>query len=194
MKVTADGSMLIVVGDFLNFGEQSGALGLDPKTGRKTSWQPDMSRPVMGVTIWPGDGKTFFVATGGTGGQVQAFRPGGRSERPFWHARVDGDATDVVATTRRVYLVGHYDWVLGEHTICDAPPCEGGAEGDVPNRHASAFDAKTGAHDLDFTAQLNTPQGPYVALIGADHLYIGGDFTKVNGRRQQGFTQFPALR
>ena len=193
MKVTGDGGMLLVAGDFLDFGGRSGLVALDPKTGDATSWQPSMDRPVMGIALWPGDrGKTFFVATGGTGGQVQAFKPG-RSTRPAWVAKVDGDATDVVATTERVYLVGHYDWVLGENTVCGST-CTGGNEGDVPNRHVSAFDASDGAHDLGFTAQLNTPQGPYVALIGAQHLYIGGDFTEVNGKPQPGFVQFAATR
>jgi hypothetical protein len=31
-----------------------------------------------------------------------------------------------------------------------------------------------------------------VALIGAHHLYVGGDFTKVNFEAQPGFAQFPA--
>ncbi|HLF40999.1 MAG TPA: hypothetical protein VI854_05940, partial [Acidimicrobiia bacterium] len=194
LALTADGSMLIAVGDFLDFGGQGGVLVLDPASGQKTSWQPDMDRPVFGVSASPADPKTFYVSTGGTGGQVQAFKGGGKSESPLWYHRVDGDATDVTATAKRVYLVGHYDWVLGKNTVCGAPPCEGGAEGDVPNRHVSAFDTRTGAHDVDFNAQLNTPQGPYVALVGADHLYIGGDFTKVDGHRQQGFVQFPSIR
>ena len=49
-----------------------------------------------------------------------------------------------------------------------------------------------GAHDLGFTAQFNTPQGPWVAAIGAEHLYVGGDFTKVNFDPHPGFVQFPA--
>jgi hypothetical protein len=50
----------------------------------------------------------------------------------------------------------------------------------------------SGAHDVDFAPQLNTPQGPYVAFIGARHLFVGGDFTEVNGRPQPGFVKFPA--
>ena len=45
-----------------------------------------------------------------------------------------------------------------------------------------------------FTAQLNTPQGPYAALIGARSLYVVGDFTEANGMPQPGFVQFMALR
>jgi hypothetical protein len=143
------------------------------------------------VSVWPADGTTFFAAAGGTGGVVDAYRPGGPT-KALWRHRVDGDATDVTATAKRVYLVGHYDYVLGKNTICGSPPCTGGQDGDIVNRHISAFDALTGAHDLDYAPQLNTPQGPYVAHLGHRRLYIGGDFTKVNGKHQPGFVKFPA--
>ena len=190
LAVTAD-SQLIVAGDFLHFGNQGGLLVLDGTTGQPTTWQPNIGRPVYGVAVWPGDGTTFFAAAGGTGGVVDAYRPGG-STKARWRHRVDGDAMDVVATVKRVYLVGHYDYVLGNNTICRTPPCTGGNDGDIVNRHISAFDAKSGAHDLDYAPQLNTPQGPYVAVLGRHHLYVGGDFTQVNGRPQPGFVKFPA--
>jgi hypothetical protein len=131
-----------------------------------------------------------FVAAGGWGGVVEAFRPdsGGK---PLWVHKTDGDAMDVASTVSRVYLVGHYDYVLGKNTTCGSTNCTGGREGDVPNHHISAFDAVTGAHDLSFTAQFNTPQGPEVALVGADALYVGGNFTKVNDLPHPGFVQFP---
>ena len=190
LAVTADGQ-LVVAGDFLHFGGQGGLLVLDGRTGEPTAWQPDIGRPVHGVAIWPGDGTTFFAAAGGTGGGVDAYRPDGPATK-VWRHRVDGDAIDVVATAQRVYLVGHYDYVLGKNTICGSPPCTGGQDGDILNRHISAFDALTDAHDLDWAPQLNTPQGPYVAHLGRKRLYVGGDFTKVNGEHQPGFVMFPA--
>ena len=219
LKVTADGRYVVVGGDFLEFGGRSGLLVVDAATGQMTPWQPAMDRPVFGVAMWPGDNRTFFVSTGGAGGTVQAFRLGetaaapapsdsgsGRRHRrpdrqdakgaaPLWIHRTDGDATDVVATTERVFLVGHYDYVLGTNTVChpSATTCVGGKPGDVPNRHISVFEPTGGAHDIGFTAQLNTPQGPYVALVGARSLNVGGDFTEVNGLPQPGFVQFPAV-
>ena len=80
---------------------------------------------------------------------------------------------------------------LGGGCYC---PGQGGKDGDVVNRHISVFEPKGGAHDISFTAQLNTPQGPYVALVGANSLYVAGDFTEVNGKPQGGFVQFPAIR
>ncbi|MCA1845285.1 MAG: PQQ-like beta-propeller repeat protein [Actinobacteria bacterium] len=218
LGVTADGRYLVVGGDFLDFGGHGGLIILDAVTGQATPWQAAMDRPVFGVAMWPGDSRTFFVSTGGSGGTLQAFHiedsaapsdsgssSGGRHRThsgnsssskgapALWEHRVDGDATDVVATTQRVYLVGHYDWVLGNNTICHGSSCTGGAAGDVPNRHISAFEPNGGAHDTGFTGQLNTPQGPYGALIGANSLYVVGDFTEVNQAPQPGFVQFPAV-
>ncbi len=203
MAVTADGSTLYVGGDFVDFSGNPGVITLDAMTGKETSWQADDDeRPVFGLTVWPGDGKSLIVSTGGTGGQVQFFeyKTSKRSSSPKWVHKVDGDATDVTATRERVYLVGHYDFVLGSKTTCGAPPCKGSVDnGDEPNRHLSVFDARTGAHDLSFTGQANTPQGPYVTMIGRDHWYVGGDFTNIDVRAggqeyiQPGFVQFPAI-
>ncbi|HVW35129.1 MAG TPA: hypothetical protein VHL53_21530, partial [Acidimicrobiia bacterium] len=193
LKVTPDGSMVIVAGSFLHFAGHAGLVVLDARTAQPTAWQPvmDRPRPAFGLDIWPGDNRTFFVAAGGWGGAVEAFRPG-TSGKPLWTPKTDGDAMDVAATTDRLYLVGHYDYVLGKNTVCGSGNCTGGAQGDVANHHISAFDPVTGAHDLSFTAQFNTPQGPYVAAIGAQSLYVGGDFTKVNDEPHPGFVQFPA--
>ena len=227
LGVTSDGRYVVAGGDFLDFGGRSGLLVVDGATGQPSAWQPSIDRPVHGLGMWPGDNRTFFVATGGTGGQVQAFRildslpPAAvdsdddddddddrrrsrrsrrssesevESDDPLWIHKTDGDAEDVVATTERVFLVGHYDYVLGGNTVCGSSACEGGRDGDVVNRHISVFEPAGGAHDLSFTAQLNTPQGPYAALIGARSLYVVGDFTEVNGQPQPGFVQFPAVR
>jgi hypothetical protein len=219
LKVTADGRYLVVGGDFLDFGGQSGLIVLDAATGQMIPWQPAMDRPVFGVAMWPGDSRTFFVSTGGAGGTAQAFHiddaaapapadsggsghshrgshsggGSGQGAAPLWVHRTDGDATDVVATTESVVVVGHYDYVLGNNTVCHAnAACAGGNAGDVPNRHISVFEPKAGAQDISFTGQLNTPQGPYVALVGAHSLYVGGDFTEANGQPQPGFVDFPA--
>jgi hypothetical protein len=195
MAVTDDGSIVYVGGDFLHFGGQGGILALDGATGSALSWQPELGRPVFGLTIWPGDGKTVILATGGSGGTAQAFTPGG-STKPLWTGRVDGDATDVAATTERVYLVGHYDHEVPNKN----DPCLKRVPVDCPNgtphRKLAAFDAHTGHVDPSFNAQANTPQGPYVALIGAHHLYVGGDFTQVGLpnalKPQPGFAEFNA--
>jgi hypothetical protein len=198
MKVSADGRYLFVGGDFLHIGGQGGLLTLDAATGEASTWQAvmDRPRPVLGLDVWAGDGKSVIVATGGFGGTVQFFDPGGKVN-PKWVGRVDGDATDVVSTARRVYLVGHYDHEVpnkDDPCLRNVPmTCSNG----TPHRKLAAFDPLTGHSDPSFTAQGNTRQGPYVALVGRDHLYVGGDFTQVGPaghlRNQPGFAQFDRI-
>jgi len=193
LKVTPDGTTVVVGGSFTNFAGRSGLIVLDGKTARPTAWQPvlDRPRPVFGLDIWPTDGRTIFVAAGGYGGAIETFVPG-RSSKAVWVHKTDGDGMDAVATDSRVFLVGHYDYVLGNNTTCGGTSCTGGNAGDNLNRHIAAFDTRTGAQDLSFNAQMNTSEGPEIALIGAHSLYVGGNFTKVNFEAQPGFAQFPA--
>ncbi len=193
LKVTPDGTMVVVGGSFTHFAGRSGLIVLDGKTAKPTPWQPtlDRPRPVFGLDVWPTDGRTIFVAAGGFGGAIETFYPG-RSTKPLWVHKTDGDGMDAVATDSRVFLVGHYDYVLGNNTTCGGTSCTGGNAGDNLNRHIAAFDTRTGAQDLSFNAQMNTAEGPEVALIGAHSLYVGGNFTKINFEAQPGFAQFPA--
>jgi hypothetical protein len=132
---------------------------------------------------------------------------------------VDGDAMAVAATHDRVYLVGHFD-----HAVPDPnDPClqygplpNGGngvlCENGNPSRHLVAWDARgeiangknTGKAILDptFTAQANTSEGPYAVHLGANRMYVGGNFSEVastpvaNGGqsvKQPGFAAYPPL-
>ena len=198
MAVSHDGRTLYVAGDFLHFGGQGGLVALDADTGAPTIWQPAMDRlrPAFGVAVWPGDGTSVVAATGGVGGSAQFFTPGKRTS-PVWVARVDGDATDVVATTERVYLVGHYDHGVPDKTDPCLKTVPVSCPLGTPHRKLIAYDARTGATDPTFTAQANTDTGPFVALVGSDHLYVGGDFTRVGPhgrlRPQGGFAAFPRI-
>jgi hypothetical protein len=198
IAVSGDGKTVYAAGDFLHFGGQGGVVALDAAAGAPTAWQPvlDQPRPVFGLTIWPGDGASVVAATGGRGGSFQFFTPS-RGVSPVWIGRTDGDATDVVATTERVYGVGHWDHGVPDKDdpcLKHAPvSCPAG----TPHRKLIAYDARTGGTDADFTAQANTDTGPYVALIGAHHLYVGGDFTEVGPvrelRPQGGFAAFDQI-
>jgi hypothetical protein len=209
VAVTADGTTVMVGGNFLHFGtapaadpnhQHGGLIALDAVTGTLTPWQPTSKRPVFSLAVWPGDGRTVFAAAGGAGGVVQAFLPGGPKTTPRWTGRVDGDPTGVAATTDRVYLVGHYDHqVPNSSDPCLKPsPQPNGQMGvscpnGTPHRHLAAFDAWTGYVDPSFTAQADTPEGPDVAVIGAGHLYVGGNFIKVSDTPGGTFRPQPGL-
>jgi len=185
LELSRDGSTLIVGGDFLHFGVQSdptknhaGLIAVDATTGQMTPWQPINTRPVFQITNGVLDSTTFYVAAGGAGGNVQDFQIGG-STSPRWKVEVDGDATGVAVTDNHVYLVGHFGHVAASAKDVCVPgqlSCDFGNQNRT--NHLAAFDLN-GKLLGTFTAQANTPKGPEFAYLGAQDLYVGGDFTGV---------------
>ena len=190
LDLSRDGSTLLVGGDFLHFGVQSdptrnhaGLLAVDATTGQMTPWQPINTRPVFQITNGVLDSTTFYVAAGGAGGNVQAFHVGG-STSPQWKVEVDGDGTGVAVTDTEVVLVGHFGHVAASaKDVCPVPTspsqpvsCDFGNQNRT--NHLAAFDLN-GKLLGNFTAQANTPKGPEFAYLGAQDLYVGGDFTGV---------------
>jgi hypothetical protein len=183
VAVPADGSRVYVGGNFLDLGGQGGMVVLDGSTGAALAQQWTVDRPVFDLSVWPGDGTTVFAATGGPGGRIFAFRPSVPS-RPLWKASVDGDAVGVAASNTTVFLVGHYDYIVNKKSDC-YQYCPDG----TPRKHLTAFDAATGAVD-PWNPAADTPTGPYSVAVGDDHVFVGGEFTKINGAPQPGFAQF----
>jgi hypothetical protein len=181
LAASADGARVYAGGTFVDLGGRSGLVSLSATDGGLSPWQPEMDRPVNSI-FESTDGRTFYVATGGFGGETQAFEPAGKAA-PVWHRHFDGDATAVVASAGTVYVGGHYDYV------CERCGTTGGA-GDDFRRHMAAFDAATGALD-PWAPVANTKTGPYCAALGGSHLYIGGEFTRINDLPQPGLAQFP---
>jgi hypothetical protein len=185
LAVPADGSRVYVAGNFIDFAGQGGLLALDAGTARPLSQQWTVGRPVFDLTMSP-DGRTLFAATGGPGGRLYAFHPDKPSD-PLWRVSVDGDAVGVAASARTVFLAGHYDFVVGKKSSC-YQRCPKG-----PNRrHLAAFDATTGALD-PWNPVADTSTGPFVAAVGAHHLYVGGEFNRIHGKTRPGFAQFPVM-
>jgi hypothetical protein len=229
LAITGDGQYLMVGGTFLHFGTDdttdpnhthSGLIALDPATGALTTWQPtygsNSSRPVFGLTIWPGDNNTVFAASGGAGGRVVAWTPG-KGTKSLWTGNMDGDVVDVAATPTMVYAVGHYDHVV----IDPKDPClnidktTGGVKCPfgLVHRHLVAMDPhgeldasgkNTGraAINGDFNAQADTSEGPNTVFLGANQMYVGGNFSKVASApvgsgapefKQGGFAMYPPM-
>jgi len=214
LDLSRDGTTLLAGGDFLHFGVQSdptknhaGLIAVDATTGQMTPWQPINTRPVFGITNGVLDSTTFYVAAGGAGGNVQAFQIG-QSTAPLWKVEVDGDGTGVAVTDTEVFLVGHFGHVAASaKDVCPTPTspnqpvsCTFGNQNRT--NHLAAFDLN-GKLQGNFTAQANTPKGPEFAYLGAQDLYVGGDFTGVasapnpNGgvavyHKQPGLAIYPA--
>jgi ribosomal protein L24E len=194
---------------------------------QQSSTTSSKRRPVFGMANYNGNPRdiginadvVIFAAAGGSGGRVIAWAPGGSREAPLWRGGVDGDAMAVAATHDRVYLVGHFDHAVPDPNdpCLEYGPLPNGGNGVLckdgnPSRHLVAFDARgeiangknTGKAILDpsFTAQANTSEGPYTVLLGANRMYVGGNFTEVastpvgNGGqsiKQPGFAAYPPL-
>jgi hypothetical protein len=183
VAVPADGSRVYVGGNFIDLGGHGGMVVLDGVTGAVLPQQWDVGRPVFDLEVWPGDGTTVFAATGGPGGRLFAYRPSVPT-RPLWKAAVDGDAMGVAASNSTVFLAGHYDYIVPKQSTCYQYCPEGTAR-----RHLSAFDAATGALD-PWNPTADTSTGPYSLAVGDDHIFVGGEFKKINGTPQPGFAQF----
>jgi len=183
IAASPDGTTVHVGGTFLSFGGRSGLVSLDTRTGQPTPWQSEIDRPVFGLTAGL-DGHTVYAATGGTGGRLIAFRPHGPPEG-VWQVKTDGDNMAVVETINSVYLIGHYDNIVRPDSDCYQHCPEGTARA-----HLAAFDHNGKVQDWSPTA--NTPAGPYNATAGDDHLYVVGEFTKINGVHRVGFAAFSA--
>jgi hypothetical protein len=178
---SADGTAVHVGGTFLSFGSRSGLVSLDAATGQPTPWQAKIDRPVFGLTR-SSDGHTFYAATGGAGGRLYAFRPHG-PPGGVWQVKTDGDNMAVVETASSVYLIGHYDNIVQPDSDCYRYCPDG-----TPRAHLSAFDRNGKIQDWNPVA--NTPTGPYAAVADENHLYVVGEFTKINGVRRVGFAAF----
>jgi hypothetical protein len=173
IAVPPDGSRVYVAGNFLDFGGRAGLLVLDAVTGQALPEQWNTGRPIFDLAVSPADGETVFASAGGPGGRVYAFRPT-QPTKPFWSTGVDGDAPGVAASATTVYLMGHYDYAGPQNAL---------------RHHLAAFDATNGVVD-DWNPTANTPTGAFSAAVGADHVFVGGEFTRINGRPQPGFAQF----
>lgn len=183
VAVPADGNRVYVGGNFIDMGGQGGMVVLDGVSGAALPQQWSVERPVHDLAVWPGDGTTVFAATGGPGGRIYAFRPSVPT-RPLWKAAVDGDAMGVAASNSTVFLVGHYDFIIPKKSSC-YQYCPEGTE----RRHLAAFDAATGMVD-PWNPATDTSTGPYAVAVGDDHVFVGGEFNRVNGAPHPGYAQF----
>ena len=143
--VSSDGRFLYAGGTFSDLGGQLGMFSVNRGDGSFTSWQPDTSIPVFGLTMGA-DGQSVYTAMGGAGGKFQRFAPGG-SDQPVWSASTDGDATSVSASATALYGGGHYDFVDGQK-----------------HKHAAVM-------SLDGVQKIDEDGDPYLAPVVADNWY-----------------------
>jgi large repetitive protein len=193
LTATRDGKRLYAGGTFMNFGGEDGLVSIDAETGKATGWQPSdkgcstgksTCRPFYGIALHPHDDDSFYATGDGFGGVVISFTYG-KSPKGNWQVATDGGGHAVAATRDVVYIGGHWD-------CAGTGKCDIGNDADESfRRHLAALDPATGKVLVDWKPKANTKTGPYMAYLGTDHLYVGGEFSRINDRPQPGIVQFP---
>jgi outer membrane protein assembly factor BamB len=177
--VEAIGGKVFAGGNFLNLGGQAGLVTLDAVTGALAEPQYAPGRPMFDMDT---SGGMLFAVGGGPGGRVYAYSPD--SKTPRWRAKFDGDAVGVAVSGGAVYVAGHYDFIVSQDSSC-YQYCPGGPG----RRHLAGFSASDGSL-LPWNPTADTSTGPYTAAVGANALYVGGEFNSINGKKQPGFAIF----
>ncbi|HEV8626855.1 MAG TPA: PQQ-binding-like beta-propeller repeat protein [Acidimicrobiia bacterium] len=178
--VEAFGGKVFAAGNFLDFGGQGGLVTLDAATGALAEPQYEPGRPIFDLAS---AGGFLYAVGGGPGGRAYAFSPD--DDKPLWKVKFDGDAVGVAVSNSTVYVAGHYDYIVSKDSSC-YQYCPGG-----PRRHhLSAFNATDGLLQA-WNPDADTSTGPFTLAVGANALYVGGEFMKINFKAQPGFTIFP---
>jgi hypothetical protein len=109
---------------------------------------------------------------------------------PTFAAGNDGDTPNCAIRKGVFYFGGHFDWV---GPVCSQNPpgtshkCTSGNS--THRQHIAAVDARTGAL-LPWNPGANSRTGVWSFGSSRRYLGVGGDFTKIGGRSQQGFAEF----
>ncbi|HKY76171.1 MAG TPA: hypothetical protein VJS45_08530 [Acidimicrobiia bacterium] len=178
--IEAIGNKVFAGGNFTNFGCQGGLVTIDAATGGLVEPQYDPGRPIFDLEAYGG---MLYAVGGGPGGRAYAFSPNKSS--PVWRLKVDGDNMGVAVSASTVYVMGHYDYVVSKDSSC-YQFCPGG-----PRRHHMLAVNRADGQLLAWNPDANTSTGPYTAFAGHNALYVGGEFTEINFKKQPGFTIFP---
>jgi putative pyrroloquinoline-quinone binding quinoprotein len=161
------GGRLVAVGMFENIGghHEPYVAGINIRSASVYGWNSHPSQFGIAVTS---DGTNVYVGT--KDNHVIRYSPvsGNRS----WSAHGDGNVQAVATLHGIAYVGGHFTELDG-----------------VPAPHLAAFGAGNG-NRISWNANANSNLGVFAMEAAGHYLYIGGDFTRVNGRPQQGFAMF----
>jgi hypothetical protein len=167
----------VVVGEWLD-NSMNNLFAVHDTTGEKLSWKttPSQSESVYQVAAL---GSRLYAAVGGGGGHIQSYDLGTGVRK--WDIKGDGDAQAVWASGDIVYAGGHFEQLD-----------TGGAVPKPVNR-AVAVTADDSGTLLDWNPGVDhVGQGVYAVEGGAGALLLGGEFTNIASRPQQGVGRFTA--
>jgi hypothetical protein len=179
--LAADSSHVFAGGSFTTIGGKSNAdlAAISPSTGLPLSWASHPGYPVYALS----EASSLFVAGGGAGGHVASYTLTGSQQ---WVAQLDGDVHGLALAGGEVVAGGHFNNY-----------CQGGTGGGAPfvcttpvTRHHILALSTAGTLDTTWHPSVNGSLGVFAAQATTTKLYIGGDFTTVNGASHPHFARF----
>jgi hypothetical protein len=171
--VSPDGSRVYAGGGFNFFNgdvPRNGLAEVLTSTGELTSFNPSVGGVGLAVGLTP-DGSRLYFST--TNNRLYAYDPAS-SNAPVYTIQTGGDTQAIAASATEVYFGGHF-------------------------RNVSTFKAKRNllasirVADGQLTSwdpRLSGNLGPWAIELTADSVIVGGDFSRVNNKRQSGVAFF----
>ncbi len=124
----------------------------------------------------------MFVGGIGDGGNFASFDLDTGATR--WLGGTDGNVQAIALYDGIVYVGGHYE------NYCGAAPGTHLCPTPTPRSKALAIGSLTGLLQ-PWHPVVNSVLGIFALAGGSGYLAVGGDFTRIGGRQQQGFAIFP---
>ena len=195
ISASKDGQKVYVGGrfDVLNGSPTNGiaALTPSPTVGTKLPFSAELAIPpetpacdsvVKDLTV---DDTTLYVANEGEGG--------GCFDGTMAANISDGSLkwkNTCLGATQSVAVVGNFVYKGSHAHDCSSVPGGFGETGPGGKYHLQAQFPDTGLLGPWYPSTNGMPLGPRVMATDGSTLFVGGDFTYVNSRKQQGFTRF----
>jgi len=189
LALSADGGSVYAGGNFsrLNGDAALAYLGaVDAVSGATAgAFRPGAQFPILDVVA---DARGVYAGAGGSGGHLVIWNLDGTLQQPVY--QTDGGVQTVAVDGDSLYAGGHFasycqgNTGSGHPFICDRP---------LSRRKLFEISLATGELTA-WAPVLNSPRGVFAAVVDpATHdLWVGGDFTKVNGQPTAHLATFPA--
>jgi hypothetical protein len=159
----------------------------DPDVFHRVDGRPGAANRVYDLEVW--DDRVFvcgdFWAVGGeVHPNIAAVDRLTGKNKAGWLSSTDGavNACDINPVSDVLYLAGHFDKVGGEAAGQLKP-------GYVVRHHVAKFNPTTG-DPASWNPTLNSTAGAYALDSALNRVVVGGQFTTVNGKQQEGIAFF----
>ena len=171
LAVSPDGTRLYAGGDFTTVNNNTAGMSIASintttatlTTGFNAGPTNDgRESPAVDLDL---DGSLLLAATAGTGGGCASLDAATGKTR--WSKHANGNMQAVTALNGTVYCGGHFGGL--------------GAFANLVRYKLAAVDESSGAVVENFAPRINSPLGVWSLDHDASRLFVGGDFTRVNG-------------